>query len=362
MEDLNMNNKYLSNDLLNKNISGSYIYKTVDNNNGPIHRKCDSGMNFPTVNLEKNILNTINIDENIGEKLKTLLKNSTNSRNAGAANVQNGNNTQNINEYVNFLINTNSEDVKLKTNSINNNIVNNNFYINLGSLNSLELKLDKNMLDTLNTNRESNMNINNQAFKEVVKIHKFYDYSNKFGIIYFLNNSNIGVCFHDFSNLIKNVISKKSRIIYLEKEGKNEKIMDDQTFEFNLKNKNESKDFIKKLEVFKQVLNKFQNESKNDEKLNQIKDSNHLVFLKKFIKTQQAILFRFSNKIIQIFYSDKTELILSTKGLMNMAFYKNKNNEEVSDLIENIMNSENEDLIKKIRFAKNLLINFLKAK
>ena len=45
-----------------------------------------------------------------------------------------------------------------------------------------------------------------------------------------------------------------------------------------------------------------------------------------------------------------------------MAFYRNKNNEETSELIENIMNSDNEDLIKKIRFAKNLLINFLKPK
>jgi len=40
------------------------------------------------------------------------------------------------------------------TASINNNIVNNNFYINLGSLNSLELNLDKNMLETINTNRD----------------------------------------------------------------------------------------------------------------------------------------------------------------------------------------------------------------
>jgi len=93
-----------------------------------------------------------------------------------------------------------------------------------------------------------------------------------------------------------------------------------------------------------------------------ISDSNTVVFLKKFIKTQQAILFRLSNKLIQIFFSDKSELILSTKGLMNMAFYKSKTNEEVSDLIENIMNSENEDLIKKIRYAKNLLINFIKSK
>ena len=90
-------------------------------------------------------------------------------------------------------------------------------------------------------------------------------------------------------------------------------------------------------------------------------DNKSSVFVKKFMKTQQAILFRFSNKLIQIFFSDKTELILSTKGI-NMAFYRNKNNEETSELIENIMNSDNEDLIKKIRFAKNLLINFLKPK
>jgi polo-like kinase 1 len=363
MDDLN-NNKNTTNDALNKNISGSHIYKTIDNNmNLASHRKCESGMNFACLNIEKNVMNTINIDENIGDKLKILLKNSSNSRNP--VNLQSSNsNNNNINDYVNFLINNNNEEAKLpKTNSINNNIVNNNFYINLGSLNSLEFKLDKNMLDTLNTNRESNMNINsNQAFKDIVKIHKFYDYSNKFGVIFFLNNNYIGVCFNDFTNILKSTSLKKAKTIILDKDSKKDKVIDDQMFENYLKNKNESKDFIKRLEVFKQVLGKFQNENKSDDKMISISESNTVVFLKKFIKTQQAILFRLSNKLIQIFFSDKSELILSTKGLMNMAFYKSKTNEEVSDLIENIMNSDNEDLIKKIRYAKNLLINFIKSK
>ena len=363
MEDLN---KDVSNDILNKNISGTMVFKTIDYNNvnmPPNHRKCDSGINLATVNIEKNLLNTINLEDNLGEKLKTMLKNNINSRNV--PNSSSTNTTNNINEYLNMLISRNGdfalkEEAKLlKTNSINNNIVNNNYYINLGSLNSLELNLDKNLLETLNTNRESNLGNNNQLFKEVVKIHKFYDYSNKFGIVYFLNNNNLGVCFHDLSNMIRISNQKKNISIYIEKDGKNERIIDDEMFDNN-KNKKESKEFLKKLDIFGKVLNKFQNELKIEERI-AFGDNKSSVFVKKFMKTQQAILFRFSNKLIQIFFSDKTELILSTKGI-NMAFYRNKNNEETSELIENIMNSDNEDLIKKIRFAKNLLINFLKPK
>jgi len=155
--------------------------------------------------------------------------------------------------------------------------------------------------------------------------------------------------------------------LYVENDEKNNQIeFDEKTFEsyFNSSNiitKKYSKDFLKKMDVFKQVINKYQTEISNDDNKNASKEeTNKIVYLKKYAKTQQAIIFRLSNKIIHVYFADKTELILSTKG--NVATFKGKNGEEISNTIENIMNSENQEIIKRMRYTKSLLVNFIKSK
>lgn len=47
-----------------------------------------------------------------------------------------------------------------------------------------------------------------------------------------------------------------------------------------------------------------------------------LIYLKKWMKTRHAILFRLSNKIVQVNFTDKTEVILSSE--LKMLTYVNK--------------------------------------
>ena len=75
--------------------------------------------------------------------------------------------------------------------------------------------------------------------------------------------------------------------------------------------------------------------------------------------SKNAILFRLSNKLIQIFFSDNTEVTFSTETTDFM--FKNKKGEEEQESIQNAMSGDDNDLIKKIKVAKNLLIYFVKT-
>jgi polo-like kinase 1 len=83
-----------------------------------------------------------------------------------------------------------------------------------------------------------------------------------------------------------------------------------------------------------------------------------LFFVKKFFIGKNAVLFRLSNKLIQIFFNDGTEIIFSTET--SEFVYKSKKGEETQESIQNAMNGDENDIIKKIKIAKNLLIYFVK--
>jgi polo-like kinase 1 len=85
---------------------------------------------------------------------------------------------------------------------------------------------------------------------------------------------------------------------------------------------------------------------------------NKLFFVKKFLISKNAILFRLSNKLIQIFFNDQTEIIFSTET--SDFIFKNKKGEEEQESIQNAMNGDNNDVIKKIKLAKTMLIYFVK--
>ncbi len=121
-----------------------------------------------------------------------------------------------------------------------------------------------------------------------------------------------------------------------------------------------------KIEVFKQVLSKYSTDIKqtiNEREISKIEFNhksfnNNFVFVKKFFKTQHSILFRLSNKLVQVAFNDKSQLILSTDG--SYVIHKTKNNEEFVFSILNVLKSDNQDLIKKIKYTKSLLIYLVK--
>ena len=201
------------------------------------------------------------------------------------------------------------------------------------------------------------------------KITKVFDYSNKFGILYFVNNTHIGVVFNDFSNIIKTMNKSKNNTsfpntktfdyIYIDKNAKTSQNFDEIGLENFLSSKKTSRQFIQKFELFKQVVKQHQNDFSNIQSKSTFSDNNTLFFVRKFMITKAGIVFRLSNKILQIMMNDKTFLCFTTEK--NSFDYINTKGEETEYYIEKVMNSEDLELIKKIRLAKNILINYGKT-
>lgn len=201
------------------------------------------------------------------------------------------------------------------------------------------------------------------------KITKVFNYSNKFGILYFVNNTHIGVVFNDFSNIIKTMNKSKNNTsfpntktfdyIYIDKNAKTSQNFDEIGLENFLSSKKTSRQFIQKFELFKQVVKQHQNDFSNIQSKSTFSDNNTLFFVRKFMITKAGIVFRLSNKILQIMMNDKTFLCFTTEK--NSFDYINTKGEETEYYIEKVMNSEDLELIKKIRLAKNILINYGKT-
>jgi serine/threonine protein kinase len=398
---------------LNDQVNKEILNRLLNSADHTLHRKSESLNNFHDEKFLDKVHQIMN--GNLGSN--NNLNNGVPSRNFATINngTSNGlpNNIENIGSidvYSNHNLTQNLQNLQgiqnnnlPSQNSTNQNIINNNFYINFASLNNMELKVDESVLKkledvTLNRGGVNNNLINSNNMKKISydfnKISKFYDYANKFGIVYFVNNTHIAICFNDNSNILKNVslgqknssslhnnkqeIGNKSHHLHLEKKGSesrfstfinnknfhyvyidkdgNPQNYDEITFENLVSSHSVSKEMNKKFEIFKHILTKYTPEILTLQDPH--KNSNAMFYVKKFIKVQHASLFRLSNKLIQVCFVDKTELIMSTES--SDFYFRNKNGEELLESIQSIMNSDNTELIKRIKYSKNLLIHFVK--
>ena len=85
-----------------------------------------------------------------------------------------------------------------------------------------------------------------------------------------------------------------------------------------------------------------------------------MVYLKKWMKTKHASLLRLSNKIVQVAFTDKTEIILSSES--KMVTYVNKKGERQKYPISNALDSENSEMAKRLKYTKEILTHMLNNK
>ena len=85
--------------------------------------------------------------------------------------------------------------------------------------------------------------------------------------------------------------------------------------------------------------------------------SNQLIYLKKWKRGNKAILFRLSNKIIQVVFLDTSEIILSSSS--GMVAFINAKRERVSYPLSSDLENTNPSLFKRLRYAKDMLIQMI---
>lgn len=224
--------------------------------------------------------------------------------------------------------------------------------------------------------------------QQEILIEKWIDYSSKYGVGYILSNGSIGVYFNDSSKIVLDPSGKVFHYI----ERRNSDKIDVMTV-YNVENY--PKELLKKatlLSHFKNYLlssikninqsnqmptsleeNQFRGTFIRDENKNYIQNSeanlpkeeenfhynehNNFVYLKKWMRTKQSLLFRLSNKIIQVVFVDHTQIILSSET--KQLTYVNKLQEKLQFSLNSALQSSNTDMVKRLKYTKDLLSHML---
>jgi polo-like kinase 1 len=83
------------------------------------------------------------------------------------------------------------------------------------------------------------------------------------------------------------------------------------------------------------------------------------VYVKKWMRTRHAIMFRLSNKIVQVNFQDHTEIILSSES--RMVTYVNKKGERSTYPLSSALESSNAEMSKRLKYTKDILTHMLSS-
>ena len=235
---------------------------------------------------------------------------------------------------------------------------------------------DKKMKTDIQLNPSSTANQNQQNLKVPdTWVKKWLDYSSKYGLGYLLSNGHFGVFFNDSSKIILNATT--GEFSYIER-----RVSDKQEVYSSYVISEYPKELNKKvtlLQHFKAYLEGDRPESSDALKTGseQIQPNEQkqetptvaasqggaqkaltgYVYVKKWMRTRHAIMFRLSNKIVQVCFQDHTEIILSSES--RVVTYANKKGERSSYPLSTALESNNYEMTKRLKYTKDILTHML---
>jgi polo-like kinase 1 len=83
------------------------------------------------------------------------------------------------------------------------------------------------------------------------------------------------------------------------------------------------------------------------------------IYVKKWMKTKHAIMFRLSNKIVQVDFQDKTQVILNS-GLKEVT-YINKKMEKQKYSLSAALETTNPEMSKRLKYTKDILTHIISS-
>ena len=84
---------------------------------------------------------------------------------------------------------------------------------------------------------------------------------------------------------------------------------------------------------------------------------NKPIYLKKWMRTKRAIMFRLSNKVVQVNFEDKTEVILDSET--HEVCYRNKKGVISIYPLSTAMSSKDEEMTKRLKYTKDILTHMV---
>jgi len=188
-----------------------------------------------------------------------------------------------------------------------------------------------------------------------VWVTKWVDYSSKYGLGYILSNGTSGVFFNDNTKVITD--PKGSKFEYVERNptDKQDTITTHSLADY-------PKDLQKKVTLLHHFKKYLEGDNKDKDAKPQVPEqqnegTGNVIYLKKWLKTKHATMFRLSNKIVQMNFTDKTEIILSSEN--KIVTYLNKKGERMNFPLATALESNNADMAKRLKYTKEVLTHML---
>ena len=191
-----------------------------------------------------------------------------------------------------------------------------------------------------------------------VLVTKWVDYTSKYGIGAKLSNGCYAVLYNDSTKMVLN--QNSFHFVYIKREvSQSKEAFDSLVSQYTFADYPE--DLRKKvilLQHFKSYLDnlKFEPAQSATAPTDRYWD----VYIKKWKRANKAILFRLSNKIIQVVFQDSSELILSS-GSGHVIFITSKKEVKKTPLYQDL-EKECPSLFKRLNYAKEILVNMINSK
>jgi len=195
--------------------------------------------------------------------------------------------------------------------------------------------------------------------KEKSWISCYVDYTSKYGLGFLLNDGSSGVYFNDSTKIV--LESSGDQLMYIERKtsenGGNLKtsIFSLSNFPTSLQKKvtllNHFRSYLREQEK-KRVEQQLESHEpiKEAENCGELED---FVYLKKWVRTRHAILFRLSDHTVQVVFFDHSEVIISLdSGLFT---YVDKSGERLSQSLASVATNERTDIVKRLRYSRDIL-------
>jgi polo-like kinase 1 len=175
-------------------------------------------------------------------------------------------------------------------------------------------------------------------------VSKWVDYSSKYGLGYILSNGCAGVYFNDATKIVTN--SKGDAFQYISRSGNGR---EEAMTQYNISN------YPVELQKKVTLLTHFRKHLMIEKFCGD--EGKELVYMKKWLLTEHAIIFRLSNKVVQVSFMDKSELLLCSDS--KMVTYVDKQGMVANYPLSSAMETQNREMAKRLRYTKEILTSML---
>ena len=207
---------------------------------------------------------------------------------------------------------------------------------------------------------------------------RYVDYTSKYGLGFLLNDGSSGVYFNDSTKAVH--AAEGDNFVYVERRkasadgsgGVKEPVS---TYTVNDYPEDTLKKKVTLLQHFRSYLLEQQKRAEDAGEVQPLSavspsegagdedqvdtSTTPIVFMKKWIKTKHAMLFRLSNGTIQVLFHDQTEVLISSEG--NLITFVDKEKNRFVHSIAEIANKQHSDVSRRLKYAKEILSQLISA-